>query len=187
MKRQPSFDDVKTTEAAATILQHAGGKMEYFDLIKILYLTDKEALARWERPVTFDNYVSMKYGQVLSMTYDLIKKTSKSESGLWEKTIDSNYGKSYYLTLKANLKPKKLSVREVKLLEEIYMKFKDYSWEELGQETKGSEYQQPNDNQGSIHTRFEDILKSLNFSNDDINRIDSALEDYSYIKELSEF
>ena len=32
--------------------------MSYMKLIKLLYLADREALARWGRPITTDQYVS---------------------------------------------------------------------------------------------------------------------------------
>jgi hypothetical protein len=186
MKQIPGFDDAKTTEAAAILLHNSNGKMEYFRLIKYLYLADKEALLRWERPITFDIYTSMEFGQVLSKTYDLVKKESKSASGLWEETIISDYGKSYNVELKEMPKTRKLSKAEIGLLEEIYKKYKGYTWEELGQETKGTEYKKPTHEQRSIPTKFNEVLKSLNYSEDDIERIGSNLEDYSYIQELSE-
>ena len=46
--------------------------MSYMKLIKLLYLADREALLRWGRPITFDAYVSMDRGPVLSSVLDLI-------------------------------------------------------------------------------------------------------------------
>src|ERR1022692_1541243 len=40
--------------------------MNYMLLIKLLYLLDRRALSLWGRPVTGDDYFSMKYGPVLS-------------------------------------------------------------------------------------------------------------------------
>ena len=53
--------------------------MTRLQLLKLLYLIDREALGRWEWPVTFDTYVSMDHGPVLSQTYDLIKGSQGEE------------------------------------------------------------------------------------------------------------
>ena len=60
------FNEVKATQAAARLLRNRGGRMKYLKLIKLLYLADREALSRWGRPITTDNYVSMDNGPVLS-------------------------------------------------------------------------------------------------------------------------
>jgi len=44
-----------------------------YDIVKSLFLADKEHLNKYGRPVTFDNYVAMKHGPVPSKTYDLLK------------------------------------------------------------------------------------------------------------------
>ncbi len=49
--------------------------MSYMKLIKLLYLADREALARWGRPITTDTYVAMKHGPVLSYILNLITPT----------------------------------------------------------------------------------------------------------------
>ena len=59
------FNEAKATQAAARLLRNRGGRMSYMKLIKLLYLADREALARWGRPITTDSYVSMKHGPVL--------------------------------------------------------------------------------------------------------------------------
>ena len=46
--------------------------VSYTHLIKLLYLLDRRALSQWGRPVTGDDYFSMKYGPVLSEVLDLI-------------------------------------------------------------------------------------------------------------------
>lgn len=67
------FRQDKSTQMAAQFLQLAGGRMPYIALLKLLYLADKEMLLRWGKPVTYDRWVSMRKGPVLSATYDLIK------------------------------------------------------------------------------------------------------------------
>jgi hypothetical protein len=59
---QMAFDEVKATQIAAFFLRMAGGQLKHLTLIKLLYRLDREALRRWNFPVTSDRYVSMKYG-----------------------------------------------------------------------------------------------------------------------------
>ncbi len=46
------FDEVRATQAAAVLLKLAGGQMNYTKLIKLLYLADKQTLARVGKPLT---------------------------------------------------------------------------------------------------------------------------------------
>src|SRR5690606_22897948 len=87
---RPKFRDDKTTQAAVLFLQLRGGKMSYMRLIKLLYLADREALIRWGTPITFDAYVSMDRGPVLSRTYELISEGVRpGEESSWEKCISA--------------------------------------------------------------------------------------------------
>ena len=82
---QLPFNEVKTTQAASRFLQLAGGKLNYMVLIKLLYMLDRTTLLSWGRPVTGDEYYSMKLGPVLSETRELIT----------EMPGDRNYWSSY--------------------------------------------------------------------------------------------
>ena len=46
--------------------------MPYMSLIKLLYLADRRALFNHGRPISYDFFVSMPHGPVLSRTYGLI-------------------------------------------------------------------------------------------------------------------
>ena len=46
--------------------------MSYMKLLKLLYLADRQALLELGRPITFDRFVAMPHGPVLSRTCDLI-------------------------------------------------------------------------------------------------------------------
>ena len=53
------FNEAKAREAAARLVELRSGKMSCMQLIKLLYLADREALLRWGRPITTDRYVSV--------------------------------------------------------------------------------------------------------------------------------
>ncbi len=53
-------------------------------LIKMLYLADRELLAKRGQPLTGDQPVSMKNGPVLTTTYDLTKGGAVEHRSYWE-------------------------------------------------------------------------------------------------------
>ena len=77
------FNEAKATQAAACLLKLRGGQMSYLKLVKLLYLADREALLRWDRPITTDRYVSMDNGPVLSRVLNLINGSYESTTGIW--------------------------------------------------------------------------------------------------------
>ena len=82
------FNEAKATEATAYFLGMRGGRMKYLKLIKLLYVADREAFARWGRPITTDRYVSMREGPVTSNIYNLIvSEPMPSEQSIWHNHI----------------------------------------------------------------------------------------------------
>ena len=73
----PFLED-KAADAAALLIELAGGGMEYLRLIKLLYLADRRSLERRGRPIVGDTYVSMDNGPVLSGVYDLVKEQKEN-------------------------------------------------------------------------------------------------------------
>lgn len=112
------FNEAKATQAAAILLNLRGGSMSYMKLIKLLYLADREALLRWERPITTDRWVSMKNGPVLSNVYNLIREEpAPGENGIWRNHIQST---GYDVRLVAPMDDDELSAAEVKLLHQVF-------------------------------------------------------------------
>src|SRR5579862_7488073 len=83
---QLPFNEVKATQAAGKFLELAGGTINYMVLIKLLYMLDRAAMSKWGRPVTFDEYYSMKNGPVLSEVHDLITEQPLQHS-YWSRHI----------------------------------------------------------------------------------------------------
>ena len=65
------FNDRKTAQAAAWLLDRQEGRMPYLKLIKLLYLADRQSLIESGYPITGDRLVSMDRGPVLSRVLDL--------------------------------------------------------------------------------------------------------------------
>ena len=53
------FDEEKATDAATYLLGRGGGRMTRMKLIKLLYIAEREAVARHNRPICGGRYVCM--------------------------------------------------------------------------------------------------------------------------------
>jgi uncharacterized phage-associated protein len=96
--------------------------MSYMKLLKLLYLTDRESLLRWGRPLSTDVHVSMDHGPVLSQTLDLIYEGPNGEQGVfWARYISAPA--NYEVTLKEKAPNDELSRAEEKLIASIFEKF----------------------------------------------------------------
>jgi len=182
MWKMPSFDERKATEAAAVLIDLNGGEMNYMKLIKLIYLADRQALSDWERPITYDSYVSMHMGQVLSNTYDLAKQETEIGNSLWAEYISApeNYTVRFN---RERIKIKKLSDAEINLLREIYNRFKNFDRFELGELTHNlPEYKDPGNS--STPTPLEELLAAIEYSEEEIERIKSELDEEAHIDAL---
>jgi len=166
----PRFNELKTTEAACLFIQLNGGKIEYLKLLKLLYLMDRTALDQLERPVTFDWYVSMKNGPVLSHTYDLIR--SNCDSQYWSNFIE--VAPRYSVVQSKSIKFRALSEAELDLINEIYSNYGRYDRWVLSKLTHTLPEYKPTDGPAKA-ILLSDILRALNYSSEDIERINSEL------------
>ena len=154
-------------------------------LIKLLYLSDREALLRWGRPITTDCYVSMDRGPVLSQVYNLIAEdiTPGAESA-WRKFISPPTSQYEVSLLTAVVPSDELSVAEERLLEEIYAAHgKKSRWELVDFVHTLPEWTNPHGSM--IPIEYRDILKAANRTEAEIAAIESELEDLALIEMLS--
>jgi len=172
------FNEIKTTQVAALFIKKHGGTLNYTKLIKLLYLTDREALSRWERSLTGDSYVSMPRGPVLSQTYNLIDYPQfLDRKSYWYDFISKS---AYDVSLKSEPENDELSVREMNLIDEIYQKYKDKTWGQMIDICHDCchEWEHPGDT--SIPIRIEDILKELKKTEKEIEIINEEASDLRY-------
>lgn len=159
---QPRYKERKATQAACLLLDRASGEMNYMVLIKLLYLADREALLRWGRPITFDRYVSMDQGPVLSRTLDLINEGVPPDwDSYWTEHIEKTG--SFEVRISEQCGDGELSEAEIEVLDEIFEEFGTIGlrdkWElvELLHEIL-DEWQDP---EGSaLPIKVEDILRA---------------------------
>jgi uncharacterized phage-associated protein len=183
------FREDKTTQAAARLLQLCGGRMAYLKLIKLLYLTDREALIRWGRPITYDTYVAMKHGPVLGGTLDMIKGRVRSEGeNGWHRHIE-RVGE-YDVQLRGDAQPGTdlLSPADAGLLEEIAGKYGRYGkWELVRLVHALPECVDPETmNQRAFPIDPRDILRAAGYGEDDITAIQEEIEAVAYADRVLE-
>jgi len=79
------FSEEKAAQIAAYFLRLRGGQMSYLKLMKLMYLADRESMARYDEPMTDDSWFSMDKGPVLSTVLDLFQGGSRT--GAWERWV----------------------------------------------------------------------------------------------------
>ena len=116
------FNERKTVQAAAFILNRHGGSLNYMVLIKLLYLADRKALIERGLPITGDRMVSMDQGPVLSMVLDLINWGKRNQPSPWFDYISPPDAYSVSLIC-AEPEDDELSRYELSILEDIDERF----------------------------------------------------------------
>jgi uncharacterized phage-associated protein len=116
------FNIAKTIQASAVLLKaEPTNRMSRLRLLKLLYISDREALVERARPITGDTPVAMDHGPVLTNTYDLIKGEDFHATE-WEKYIKSE-GRDAVLASDPGVGD--LSRYEIAKLHDVSRKFQD--------------------------------------------------------------
>jgi len=119
------FDIDKAVAAAAYLTRKQGRKISIFELLKMMYAAEREALATWHRPISGDNFCSMPKGIVLRRTYNLIKGDvmgTNSDMAKWSQHFSPREGNSIRLLVDPDFDF--LSDREREVLDKGFEKIK---------------------------------------------------------------
>jgi uncharacterized phage-associated protein len=177
---RPAFREDKTTQAAAFLLKLRGGKMSYMKLIKLLYLADRKALLEWRRPITFDSYVSMDNGPVLSRTLDLINEGTDLTLGGWSNAISQPLG-DHEVELRSDPGTEELSKAEEDILRKVFTEFGTQSrWELRDYTHKLPEWRDPKGS--AIPIALRDILLAGGRSEGDAEAFEHEIESLALAK-----
>ena len=164
----------KAIQIASYFLEKYNFKLNYTKLIKLLYITDKEALRRWDTPVSYDHYSSMPNGPVLSGIYDLIMGRYKNEIKQlrWDEVFQRD-GRDLVSIRGGRILTDELSERETDLIDEIDAKFHDWTYSQLIKHSHNKdffpEWKDPGDS--SFPLSLRDVLKSVGREEEEINEI----------------
>ena len=119
------FDIRKTVAAVGVLCELGGGKIEVREMLKMLYLAEREAITQWYRSITGDQIFSMPQGMVLSRVYNLCRyNLSGSEMDLWKSIFTPKHGHTIHFQKKATLNKGPLSDREEKALKNGFKKIR---------------------------------------------------------------
>lgn len=76
MLNEPNI--AKIRESVLFLLNSASSDLDQYKIAKAIFLADVRHLNQYGRPVTYDNYVAMKFGPVPSKTYELLSKSPEA-------------------------------------------------------------------------------------------------------------
>lgn len=84
------YDIAKAAQATAYFAKLAGGRINVLKLSKLLYLAEREFIARHDEPMFFDRLVSMPDGPVVSVTLNFINGNVEDE--VWQRFVAPREG-----------------------------------------------------------------------------------------------
>jgi hypothetical protein len=114
------FDEVKATQAAAYLLKKAGGREYLLKLMKLLYLSDRQALIEGGYPITGDQMFSLPKGPVLSTILDLVNGgVAPTDDSPWCRAI-AEEGEARILKLVQDPGDDDLSPFEINIMDRIF-------------------------------------------------------------------
>lgn len=178
-----SFSEKKTTQLAAALIERSGGSLNHMKLIKLMYMADRAALLRWERPITGDDYFSLRHGPILSATLTMISDgQDPSCERFWSEYIEKSG--SYEVSLLKPCPPNDLSQAEENVIGEIFDKYGHYDKWELVKHLHEVLPEWKNPGNSSFPIDIESILKYEGWSEQEISDMDAELESVNAAKDL---
>lgn len=175
------FSEKRVAQMAAYLLNRRGGRMAYIKLLKLLYLAEREAMAKWGESISGDRFVSMPHGPVLSQTYDLIKGHGSDQSS-WNDLIqdESNYEVSLRKAFDEDTLDE-LSKSEIDLLGQIFDQYGHMNRFEIVKFTHDNcpEWEDPNGS--SFPIKPEAIFRVMGKSE---NQVQEMIKNYNEQRQL---
>lgn len=167
------YREDRTTQAAARLLRHAGGKLNHMKLIKLLYLVERTSLVRFGRPITYDWYYSLPHGPVLSLTLNKINEIPEpGHETYWHRYISERKG--HEVALRDGVPSDQLSPAEEKLIDEIHAQFGQMSeWQLRDYSHTLPEWQDPDGSRLPIEIR--NILLADGLSEEDVSEVEENI------------
>ena len=133
---------------------------DYHNISKLLYLADKEHLAKYGRLICGDQYIAMKHGPVPSGVYDMLKAVRGDGWSTHKDTLKDSFsveGKSQVIPLKeADISV--FSDSDLECLENTFVKYGHMGFQELTVLTHDEAYDRVDENDVMD---IEDIIVTL--------------------------
>jgi uncharacterized phage-associated protein len=177
------YREDKATQAAARFLKLRGGRMSHLKLIKLLYITEREALTRFGAPLTYDAYVSMPHGPVLSGTLDRINERENYEGGYWDTYIAPKKHNEVSLRKRDAVPNDQLSAVEEQLIDEVFQRYGRLTrWQLRDLTHQLPEWTDPQGSMLPIHPA--DILLSEGYTEEDVADMEADWDEAAYAASL---
>lgn len=156
------YDVSKAAQVAAFFALQAGGRINVLKLSKLVYLAEREYMARYDEPMFYDHLVSMPDGPVASITLNLINGNLEDER--WSAFVAKRDGYDIQIVDGMAIERlKHLSRADFRVLEMLWEKFKSFDKYALRDWTHKKEnvpeWVDPKGSSLPIH--HEDIFRSL--------------------------
>tara|TARA_R110002060_G_scaffold22516_1_gene30519 strand:- start:518 stop:1165 length:648 start_codon:yes stop_codon:yes gene_type:complete len=169
------FNILKTTHLAAYLIDKSDGKLNILKLVKLLYICDREFMKQYAKPITYDRFVSMPHGPVLSSTYDLMSGSGHPDNQIiWNNIISDREDHSISLN-NIGFKSVLLDI-EKKVADFVHDTFKSFSQWELVEYTHDNfdEWIDPNGSSNPI--KYYDVFLALGYTGQDATLFAQKLE-----------
>ncbi len=174
---------IKILEAILYVIetgQATGKQVTQFDIAKTIFLADYKHLSEYGRPVSFDNFIAMKFGPVPSMTYDVLKPSFNwllygLKSAPWE-TRNISKATREYMRPSRSANRNKLSSSDIAALEQALKDVKAMGFAKTSDFThKLPAYVEAWENRGNDKMKAMDLRTLLpDFDDDSIEEIQHA-------------
>jgi len=154
-----TYSTEKIVQAVAVILQtRKDRRMNYFRLLKLLYIADRESLKEAGRPIAGSRPVAMRLGMLDGYVYDLIKKPELDAT--WSKYIEKDGWNIVLKTLPGDLE---LSDREVEKLRSVAKRYRNLKNNDVALKTHFPEWHKrfPGQNKKVVDGSLEDMIDGV--------------------------
>ena len=173
----PGYDVDKAAQAVAFFALKAGGSINVLKLTKLMYLAEREFMARHDEPMFYDRLVSMPDGPVPSVTLNLIN--GNAEHDAWSRFVSARVG--YDVSVGDNItfeRLDRLSRADKQVLEDLWDRFGSYDKYALRDFThKKQNIPEWVDPQGSSNPIYhEDVFRYLH--KEDSQALAEGVEEY---------
>jgi uncharacterized phage-associated protein len=119
------FNARKAAQVVAFFAKAQGGQINVLKAVKLVYLADREAMKAFDAPILCDNFVSMDFGPVNSLTLNQINGTADDDTG-WDEFITDRAGHT------VGLRNKNIKIQELDELSAAELKVLNFIWERFG-------------------------------------------------------
>ncbi len=120
------YQERKAGQVAAFFALKAGGRINVLKLAKLLYLAERESMARYDAPMFYDRLVSMDHGPVASISLNQINGLTQGDE--WDTFIAGRNGNDVLVAQGINFADlDTLSRADLGVLEYLWERFADYS------------------------------------------------------------